>query len=448
VKDILELLPVRRIQAYRQFLVPKAYRILEFLTSQGIALAARLTYGFLCVRLLPVTEYAKFAVVFGFLGFLSVLMDFFSGTLLPLVGERINDRQLIADYVASLRQLAHRVYLLAAPAAIVVYPLVVRKQQWSWRVIAAMVLLLLVASWFGRMGGTYGSALIALRNRRAWYQAQLISGVGSLAALGVVWAVHALNAFSAILISVAAIAFLSLHYCFRARETLGVRGHPSVEKRRAIIHLALPVAPNVIFYALQGQLSLFLITFFGHSAAVASVGALSRLAQIFMLFGQMAPLLIEPYFAKLPQSRVKRNYLGMLAAQGTLCICATSLARYFPQIFLWILGPKYGALRQEVVLMIAGSSIAYLSAVLFMIHTARRFVYWWNSVLVIIFTVTAQALFIIKTDLSTVRGVLVLNLVTAAVGLFVHVFTGIYGLVRGPRSHATGELVSVEDSYV
>jgi hypothetical protein len=47
--------------------VPKVHRVIEFLASQGIAVAARLFYGFLCVRLLPIPEYAKFAVVFGFL---------------------------------------------------------------------------------------------------------------------------------------------------------------------------------------------------------------------------------------------------------------------------------------------------------------------------------------------------------------------------------------------
>src|SRR5208283_2436904 len=105
---------------WRTFLVPKVHRVIEFLASQGIALAARLFYGFLCLRLLPIPEYAKFAVIFGFLGTLAVLMDIaFSSTLLPLVGERIDDRKLIADYVASLRQLARRLYLVVAPAAVI-----------------------------------------------------------------------------------------------------------------------------------------------------------------------------------------------------------------------------------------------------------------------------------------------------------------------------------------
>ena len=277
---------------WRTFLVPKVHRVIEFLTTQGIAVTARLIYGFLCVRLLPIPEYAKFTVVFGFLGTLVLLTDiWFSGTLLPLVGRRTDDRQLIADYVASIRQLVHWLYLLTAPATIVFYPLLVRNQHWGWPVVAAMVAILLVASWCDRVSGAYGAVLIVCRDRGAWYRVQIIASLSCLALLGVVWALGGLNAFSAILISVVCNIYIALSYFFRARSVLGVAGHPSKEKQKEIIHLGLPNMPTVIFYAFQGQISLLLITWFGHTAALASVGALGRLGQIFVLLGYMNPLL-------------------------------------------------------------------------------------------------------------------------------------------------------------
>ncbi len=440
--------PMNTLRFWKAFLVPKAHRVLEFLIAQGIALAARLFYGFLCVRLLPIPEYAKFAVVFGFLGTLAVLMDIaFSSTLLPLIGERIDDRQLIADYVASLRQLAHRLYLVVAPAAILVYPVLVYWQQWSWRVVSAMVAILLVASWCDRVSGAYGAVLIVRRDRRFWYRVQVIASLGALALLGVVWASHSLNAFSAMLISLASIVYVSLAYFFRARRLLGEAGRPSKEKRKSIIHLALPSMPNVIFYAFQGQISLLLITWFGHTTAVASVGALGRLAQVFVLFGMMNPLLLEPYFARLPAERLKRNYFGVLAVGALFCVLLTGLAAYFPQLFLWVLGHRYSSLRYEVFLMIAGSSISYFSGMMWMIHNARRFVYWWNSIVFIFLALTVQALFIWKVDLSTVRDVLVLNLAIAVLALLVTVSTGIYGFVYGPRKTAVLAMIPPVDDY-
>ena len=83
---------MERIQAAKVFFLPKVHRVAEFLASQGIAMAGSLLYGLLCIRLLPIGEYAKFVVVFAAQASLMVLMDVgISGTFIPIVGERIDD---------------------------------------------------------------------------------------------------------------------------------------------------------------------------------------------------------------------------------------------------------------------------------------------------------------------------------------------------------------------
>lgn len=425
-----------RLQRWKEFLSPKLHRLSEFLVLQGITTAGNLLYGFLCVRLLPIPEYAEFAVVFGFLGTLTVLMDVgICSTLLPLVGERIDDRQLVADYVASLRQLAHWLYIAVAPLIVVVYPLVVRRQQWSWKVLAAMLAILLVAGWCARVSGAYGAVLIIRRDRTVWYRMQMISSLGTLFLLGVVWSLHWFNAFTAILINVAGIVFISTAYYFRAGRLLGVKGHSSKEKRNAIVHLVMPSIPNAIFYAFQGQISLLLITFFGKTTAVASIGALNRLSRFFLLFGQMNPLLIEPYFAKLPSTHLKHNYLSVVAIFGTFCLCMVGAARAFPGIFLWVLGPQYSHLRFEVFLAITAGAVSFFYDVIVVMNNARRFVYWWNGIVTIVLVLSVQVIFLVKVDLSSVRAVLYMGIATATVVLLVNAFTGIYGIVRGPRKN-------------
>jgi len=424
-----------QLLAFRTALVPKLHRVFEFIASQGLATAGNLFYGFLCVRLLPLSGYAKYAIAFGFMGSLTVLMDIgVSSTLLPLIGERIDDRKLIADYVASVRQLAHRVFLLVVPVAIVAFPLIVRRQHWTWEADAGIISIILVAGWCARVSGTYGAVLIVRRDRTMWYRVQIISSYGTLALLGMFWAGNCLNAISAILINVAGMAFVSVAYFFRAHRLLGVSGHASREKRRAIVHLALPSIPNAIFYAWHGQIALVLITFFGRTPAVASLGALSRFAQMFLLLAQMNPLLIEPHFAKLPRALLKRNYVLALAAAGSVCVCVSGLAARFPELYLWVLGQKYSGLRFEVLLVVLGSSIYYLQGVMWTIHSSRRFVYWWNNSAVICVTLAIEIFFIVRVDLSTVRAVLTMNLATAAGSLFLSILTGAYGFARGPRT--------------
>lgn len=432
-------------QIGKAFLASKLRRVTEFLIAQGITLAGNSVYGLLCVRLLSIPEYAKFVVVFGFLGTLVVLMDIgFSTALLPLIGEKIDDLRLIANYVASLRQLAYWLFYVLAPASAIIYPLIVRRQHWSAHVILAMVVILLVTAWCARVAGAYGAVLIVRRDRKMWYRVQMIQSLGTLALLGIVWAVHALNGFSAILINVAGIVYTAVAYYFRARHLLGISGTALPQNRAAIVHFTAPNLPGTIFYAFQGQIALLLITYFGHSTAVASVGALARLGQFFALFSQMSLLLIEPYFAKLPRERLKRNYVALLVVAALVLGTVTALSRIFPGAFLWILGPKYSSLRYEVFLIIASSSLSLASGMLWTVHNARRFVYWWGGISFIVATLVIQIVCVWKTDLSTIRGVLMMNLWVALASLVLVVLAGIYGFLYGPRESVKLVAVAAE----
>lgn len=423
-----------RIAGWNEFLAPKLRRLAELFAAQGVTMAGNLLYGLLCVRLLPKPEYAKFAVVFSALASLTLLLDIGISTgIVPLVGEKIADLQLIADYIASLRTLAHRLFAVMAPLTLVVFPLMVRRQHWNAPTIAAMLTAILVGGWFARVSGAYGVVLIIRRDRPRWYRAQMISSLGTLALLGIFWGAHWFNVWWAIAFNVAGIVFVAESYFFRARKLLGVKGRSTPQRRKAIVHLVLPQTPNVIFYAVQGQIPQILVTVFGLTVAVADVGALSRLGQIFVVFAQVNPLLLEPYFARLPRNRLKANYLAAVAAIAAVCVSIVALGRFFPALFLWVLGPKYSSLRYEVLLLLIGSSIRYLSGSMFVIHSSRRFVYWWNNLSVITLTLIVQALYLFAGNLGTVRQALMFNIVSAAASLLVNILCAFYGFLRGPR---------------
>ena len=423
------------LERVKSFFIPKLRHVLHFLMKQGIAMAGNLLYGLLCVRLLPVTDYAKFAVLFGFMGSLSLLLDVgISNTLAPLVGEQITNLQLIANYVASIRRLALWMYLAVAPIAGTLFVLLVRRQHWGVSVIAQMLAVLLVTAWFARVSSSYGSVLILRRDRNRYYLVQIMGSLGSLTLLIIFWALHRMNIYVGILLNVAQIMFMATCYYWRSRELLGVEGKPSAQQEKAVVRLAMPNMPSVVFYAIQGQITLMLITVFGHSSSsVASVGALGRLGQILVLFSQMNPILIEPFFAKLPASRLKHTYILAVALVAVFAAAFSAVGFLFPELFLWVLGPKYSQLRLEVGLMILSSSISYVNGFLWMVHSSRRFVYWWNNIANIALTFGVEVAFIWKFDLSTVRNVLILNIALAIVSLILYIACGLYGFWRGPQ---------------
>ncbi len=422
------------IQAARAFFLPKLHRVVEFLASQGITIACNLLFGLLCIRLLPIGEYAKFVVVFAIQGSLMVLLDVgISGTFIPLVGERIEDRQLIADYLATIRQIAHWLFAIAAPVTAVAYPLLVRNRHWSWQTVAAMIVIVLVSAWFARVGSSYGSVLILRRDRYRYYQAPIFSSVGALALLGIFVAFHRFGAFTAILIGVARIIWIAFFYFRRANQLLGVKGKPSKEKRTAIIQLTLPSISSVVYYAVGGQISVFLITIFGRTAAVASVGALGRLGQIFSLLTPINGILVEPYFARLPKKHLKSHYLIAVAVASACGAGAVALARVWPGLFLWVLGPKYASLRTEVILVIAAGAISLLGSIIGSINGSRRFVYYSFVLADNIVTLIVQAIFIWKVDMSTVRNVLWFNIATLLPTFLTGILVAFYGFARGGR---------------
>ena len=425
---------MKALQKIGALLMPKLQLVMRFFAAQGITLAGNMVFGLLCVRLLPASQYAMFVVVFAVQGTLVILMDVnFSGSLIPLIGERTHDLELIADYVASLRRLANQLFAVVGIGLIVAYPLLVKHRNWSWQIVAAMVATLLVSSYVIRVGTAYGAVLILLRDRGNWYKGQMVASLGSLALLIVCWALGWLNGFAAIWINVSGLVFTGVFYYRRAKSLLGFPGVASSEKRKSIVRLALPNVPQSIFYALQGQIPTFLITFLGRTSGIAGVGALGRLGQIFALLLQMNPLLVEPYFARLPKSRLKTNYLAAVAIAVTVCTLIAVVCSRFPELFLWVLGPTYSNLGYEVTLAITSSAISCFGSVLWFIHSARRFIYWWSNITSIVLIFAVQFFFILKMDVSTIRMVLWLNIATNLVSLLVNVLSGIYGFARGPR---------------
>ena len=419
----------------RDFFAPKLRHVAQFTTRQGIAVAGNLVYGLLCVRILPVADYAKFAVLFAYMGSLTVLLDVgISSTLGPLVGEQINNLPLVANYVASLRRLALWVYLGVSPLAAICFVLLVQKQHWGAAVVAQMLLVLLVTAWFARVSSSYGAVLILRRDRAYYYRVQIIGSLGSLGLLLVFWLLHSVNIYVGILLNVAQVISMAFGYFRRSQHLLGVKGEPSAQQERAILHLAMPNVPSSIFYATQGQLMLILITIFGHSASsVANIGALFRLNQILMFFSQMNPILVHPFFARMQEARVRRNYVLVVSIVGILVMVYAGLAFLYPWSFLWILGPKYNSLSFEVSLVILSSAIQYVAGLLWMINSARRFTYWWNNLSQIILTLLLEGIVVWKVDLSTVRNVLYLNIAGATLTLLINLGVGIYGFIVGPQ---------------
>ena len=106
---------------------------------------------------------------------------------------------------------------------------------------------------------------------------------------------------AAVAVAVSSVA-IALQYFLLRRYVAGVidldaRENP--DDRRAIHGFIRNQAANTIFFCFQGQITVFLISLFARQASsVAEVGALGRLAMIFVVISNLLTNVFVPAFAR------------------------------------------------------------------------------------------------------------------------------------------------------
>lgn len=423
------------IHRAKRFIAPKLKHIRQFLIAQGAIQVLTALLGFLCVRLLSVPGYAKYTIFYGAFSALNGLTDMgFTGTLAGLIGERVNDRQVVADYIESIRVLRKRLFWIGAPLVFGVLPILVRRQHWSLAVVVSMAVAVIVSTWFSTVSSSYGAVLILLRARSDYYKIQTYAAALRLVLIIGFALCHSLNVGTAVGSNIlGSICLAALNYR-KAKALLGRQGKSSAILRRNMIHLAWPNVPNLFFLALQGQITVVIATVFGQTANIADIGALSRMVQMFAVLGQMNTMLIEPYFGRLSRARLKINYLGTLLLGACCLIAVTTVTALWPGLFLAVLGAKYENLRVEVVWTVATGGISTLNGLLYAMNSARRFVFWWFSWLNIGLVLTAQILFAMHANFGSVRDVIILGFASGCASTVAYLSAGIAGFVQGPRA--------------
>lgn len=191
--------------------------------------------------------------------------------------------------------------------------------------------------------------------------------------------------------------------------------------RKEILAFVKRLLPGVIYYCGSSQITLWLISIFGTTAAVAEVGALGRLAIITSVFRGLLATLVSPRFARMPPkpALLLNRYLKIQLGLLLLSVGIIGAAGLFAKEILWVLGPQYAHLRDEVLLSAIGSCLALVAGSSFTLYIHRGWAI--NPVFSIALEITAVIIGVLLIDISTLKGVLLLNIFVAAVQALMHV---------------------------
>ena len=398
--------------------------------------AIQLATGFLLINCLSKQDYATFTIVIAIQTTTGILVELgFSSCLQGLIGRRYQDHQVVGRYMAACRYYRDRLLIAGGIGLLAVFYLFAPKYGWDQGLWLILWLTVVTALVFQAQGAVYGPAFTLNERLREMYVIHVSASVFRLAMITGAY-------FVGWLTGATALAFGALQLCivgWASREFAKGYSLPppngadlSAEKKE-IRSQALPRVPSNVFYAFEGQISVFILGLIGATSSVAEIGALSRLGMLFILFRRASGVLVNPYFAKLEVGDVPQRGCILIAACFGFSALVSLFTYFFPQVPLFVLGDGYQHLEYEVFLMLTASSLGVVTITTFSICVARKYIVpWFAAVDLIPSTIVMVGGFFIW-DLSLLTNALyyMLAITLAKLGSILFIF--VYGISRDAK---------------
>jgi O-antigen/teichoic acid export membrane protein len=398
----------------------QARRIGNYALVQAAVQLIAFTSGILLVRWLPQREYAFFTIANAMQATLMLLADIGISTGLISIGGRIwQDRhrfgQLINTGLAVRRKLALISIIIVAPILVAMLA-----KNGASAIYTVLLSALVLAGFSVQLSTDVFSVVPRLYSDIA--RIQKIDFTCAIVRLLLILGLIYLSATAGLAVAIASATFLLQYYLLRtyAARVLDLGAQENPQDRQEIVRLIKKLAANALFYSFQGQITIFLISFFARqTSSVAEVGALGRLAMIFTVLMNMLTNVFVPAFARC-QNKPKLRYLYAIIAGGVILFSALVLAgaAFFPEQFLFVLGARYQHLHRELVLIVGVSMITAIAGTLWLLNASKGWIA--GSWLYIPLTLATQIALIPFTDFSSVAGVLTFNLISAVPSLLLN----------------------------
>jgi hypothetical protein len=207
-------------------------------------------------------------------------------------------------------------------------------------------------------------------------------------------------------------------------EHLDAHAPSDPEMRTGILAVVKKQAPHTIYYCLQGQITIWMISIFGNADSVADVGALGRLSVVFTILATLTAEVVFPAFARIQNAQLlRRRYYQIIAGYVAVSALLVGAVALFPRQVIWILGSRYHGLQTEVIFMACSAVLGSLYGVVWGLTITRA---WIVSPLKFIpATIAVQAALVFALNLSTVRGVLLFSIFSTIPGIVWLVWFGV-----------------------
>lgn len=411
----------------------------RFISLEVLVQALTFACGILIVRKLPKPEYALFTVANTMLATMNLMADNGIGSGINAIGGRVwQERRRFGQLIATAMQLRR---FFAVISVVLITPLLfwmLTRNGATPSYSAAVTGCVLLGFYFQLTVGVLMPVprlhleVNRIQNLNVWYSALRL--VLLLIAYGIF-----LNTAVALLAAALSLGLQELILRRWVPEMADMTAPPHEGDRREILGIVRAQAPNSIYYCFQSQLTVWLISVFGSAQGVAEIGALGRLAVIFAVISSVMGNVIYPRFARVQESGLLwRRYWQILSGHVALAFGLLAIVELFPHALLWVLGPKYLHLDRELFLMVLSAVSFSVLACMWQLNVARGWIV--SPWLMIPTGLIMQVVLIFVFDVSTVRGVLLMNIFSMAPAFVLNLLRtreGIRAFTQKANEHAT-----------
>ena len=389
-------------------------------SAQIIVQAVGFCSGILIIRLLPVQEYAFYTLANTMLGTMAVLSDGgISSGVMAQGGKVWQDKENLGVVLATGLDLRKK---FAIGSSLIMMPILfylLIHNNASW-ITSLLIVLALIPAFFAVLSDSLLEIIPKLHQAIIPLQRnQLIVGLGRLVLSGIMvflfpWA------FAAILASGIPRIYGNFKLRKISNEFAKKKLSPDIEIRKQILSVVKRIMPGTIYYAFNGQLTIWLLSIFGTTTSLAQVGALGRFSLIFTIISTVSTMLISPYFAKSIDNnyRLRVKFYGFILGLLFIILALLVFINCFSALFLSILGNKYKDLQLELILVLIASGMSLLSGTSFNILSSKG---WPTPPFIII---TGNIFFIILGiylfDVRELKQVLYFNIFISVFPVIIH----------------------------
>jgi O-antigen/teichoic acid export membrane protein len=420
-------------------------RLSAFVGGQSAVQSLNAASGLLLLRLMSKPDFAIYAIALGIQGMIAILTDVgFGSAIAGLVGTRYKDKAVLGSYIRTASHIRQVLLMIVAGAAVVLVVVFrnIEIESHGRKDLALLALAVLITMQFQAWASYYEIPLILHNKLVSYYSPQIAAAALRIVSSVALYYVHWVSAATVIGANTLGIVAMGVSYRFLARPLIEVPRKASKAHSREMVRFLLPTLPGTVYFALQGQISLFLIAVFGHVGQLAEVAAATRIGQLFLLLNSSNGILVAPFFAKTPRSLFSRRYGYAMCCVGGIALLMAASVKLCPAAYLLLLGAKYSNLTTQVQLVVYASAIAYFTGAMWYIAMARKWVFWWSGSMPAILLTLIQIVCVVFLPMNTSEGVLKMNIYTALGLLTVQICHVIQGFSVHAKAEASAAMAS------